>query len=46
MRQAEEFLDLTMETVFHDPEGDTETTEVHVEIRIEFLSDDGMQTSL
>ena len=44
MRQAEEFLDLTMETVFHDPEGDTETTEVHVEIRIEFLSDDGMQT--
>tara|TARA_B100001175_G_C19289734_1_gene532938 strand:+ start:31 stop:330 length:300 start_codon:yes stop_codon:yes gene_type:complete len=44
MRQAEEFSDLTMETVFHDPEGDTETTEVHVEIRIEFVSDDGMQT--
>ena len=44
MRQAEEFFDLTMETVFHDPEGDTETTEVHAEIRIEFLSDDGMQT--
>ena len=44
MRQAEEFSDLTMETVFHDPEGDTETTEVHVEIRIELLSDDGMQT--
>ena len=44
MRQAEEFFDLTMETVFHDPEGETETTEVHVEIRMEFLSDDGMQT--
>ncbi len=44
MRQAEEFFDLTMETVFHDPEGKTETTEVHVEIRMEFVSDDGMQT--
>ena len=44
MRQAEEFYDLTMESVFHDAEGDTETTEVHIEIRMEFISDDGMQT--
>jgi len=44
MRQAEELSDQTMETVFHDTEGETETTEVHVEIRMEFLSDDGMQT--
>ena len=44
MRQAEEFYDLTMESVFHDTEGDTETTEVHIEIRIEFISDNGMQT--
>ena len=44
MRQAEESFDLTMETVFHDPDGETETTEVHVEIRMELISDDGMHT--
>tara|TARA_Y100001970_G_scaffold292678_1_gene435090 strand:- start:6868 stop:7947 length:1080 start_codon:yes stop_codon:yes gene_type:complete len=44
MREAEQDLDLAMESTFHDPEGDVTDTEVHVEIRIEILSNDGTNT--
>lgn len=44
MRQAEEYQDLAMESTFHDPEGEMTETEVHVEIRMELISDDGLHT--
>ncbi len=44
MRQAEENFDLAMESTFHDPEGDMVFSDVHVEIRIELISDNGWHT--
>jgi len=44
MRQAEENYDLAMESTFHDPEGEMTVTEVHVEIRLELVSDNGWHT--
>ncbi len=44
MRKAEEFLDLVVESAFHDPYGEVPDTEVHVEIRMEILSNDGRHT--
>jgi len=44
MRQAEENFDLAMESTFHDPEGEMTGTEVHVEIRLELISDNGRHT--
>ena len=44
MREAEQDLDLTMESTFHNPEGDVTDPEVQVEIRIEVLSNDGTNT--
>ena len=44
MRLAEENFDLAMENTFHNPEGEMLHSDVHVEIRLELISDNGWHT--
>ena len=44
MRLAEEHFDLAMENTFHNPEGEMMHSDVHVEIRLELISDNGWHT--
>ena len=44
MRLAEENFDLAMENTFHNPEGEMVLSDVHAEIRLELISDNGWHT--
>ena len=44
IKQAEETRDLVLEQVCQDPDGEVKEDEVHVEIRIEYVSKDGKKT--
>ena len=44
MRLAEENFDLAMENTFHNPEGEMILSDVHAEIRLELISNNGWHT--
>ena len=44
IKQAEDTRDLVLEQVCQDPDGEVKEDEVHVEIRIEYVSKDGKKT--